>query len=217
MISRSAAHAVSRNVATFQRHTVSHCVNLKKLQKTDPDKDFCHFYQSYLSMCCYVNILLSYRCFSSKSKSAWYEVVGVCLMLMWQLAIWALAPWQLPLLSFTNTHSTGNHRPRQDGDIVPFLSDVLWSGGWLDLDHTPHPEKALLILGVTPRGRTRGLQIIECGRLLRRRKDCENVCQQNGTAEHTKLQLQMLVGAKRGKMREWLVSKHMFQTAEENK
>ena len=55
MISRSAAHAVSRNVATFQRHAVSH---LKKLQKTDPDHDFSHFYQSNLSMCCYVNMFL---------------------------------------------------------------------------------------------------------------------------------------------------------------
>ena len=55
MISRLGAHAVSRNVATFQRHTVSHCVNLQKFQKTDLDHNLSHYNQSNLSMCYYIN------------------------------------------------------------------------------------------------------------------------------------------------------------------
>ena len=73
MISRSGAHAVSRNVATFQRHTVSQCVNLQKFQKTDLDHNLSHYNQSNLSMCYYVNtgwlFQLFLPIFSTKMKN----------------------------------------------------------------------------------------------------------------------------------------------------
>ena len=150
MISRSAAHAVSRNVATFQRHAVSHCVNLKKLQKTDPDHDFSHFYQSNLSMCCYVNILPSYRWFSSKSKSAWYEVVGVCLMLMRQLAIWALAPWQLPPPLFHHHPLSGQSTAKTRWGHCSFPVWCVMIGGMAWSRPHPSPWEGLSHLGGYP-------------------------------------------------------------------